>query len=120
MHCDERGNVIAHLQEMEYIYQQLASWNAKISDEDYVDAIIRSLPEPYSDLMSSVLTVRDHMGTPVTPAAVKDAIRGKWGALQMAIASRNREMNEIVQHTDRRGRQPGRGRRGSGGRVGNH
>ena len=36
MYCDEKGNVITHLQEMESIYQQLTSQNVKISDEDYV------------------------------------------------------------------------------------
>ncbi|KAF9646658.1 hypothetical protein BDM02DRAFT_3262142 [Thelephora ganbajun] len=40
MCCNEKDNILMHLQEMESIYQQLASRNAKISDEDYVDTII--------------------------------------------------------------------------------
>jgi hypothetical protein len=27
MYCDDKGNVLTHLQEMESIYQQLTSWN---------------------------------------------------------------------------------------------
>ena len=42
MYCDEKGNILTHFKEMESIYQQLASRNAKISDEDYVDALIQS------------------------------------------------------------------------------
>lgn len=47
MYCNEEDNVVAHLQEMESIYQQLAIQNARVSDEDYVVIIIRSLPRSY-------------------------------------------------------------------------
>lgn len=110
MYCNEKDNILTHLQEMESIYQQLASRNAKISDEDYVDAIIRSLPQSYSNLMTSLLTIYDQMSIQVTPAAIKDAIRKEHEARQTAASSRNRRPNEIALHADTRGRGRGRGR----------
>ena len=87
MTCDERSNVVTHLNDMESIYQQLASQNAKISDEDYVDAIIHSLPQSYSNLMTSLLTIYDEMNITVTPAGIKNAIRKEYEARQTATAS---------------------------------
>ena len=100
MYCDETDDIIRHLQEMESIYQQLASRNAKISNEDYVDAIIRSLPQSYSNLMTLLLTIYGQMKIPVTPAAMKDAIQKEHKAQQMASTSRNRRPNETALHTD--------------------
>jgi hypothetical protein len=119
MYCDDKGNVLTHLQDMESIYQQLASRNAKISDEDYVDAIIRSLPQSYSNLMTSLLTIYSQMNIPVTPATIKDAIRKEHEARQTAALSRNRRPNEVALHAETRGRFPGRSRgRGRGGSRG--
>ena len=87
MYCDEKTNIITHLEEMESIYQQLTSQNAKISDEDYVDAIICSLPQSYSNLMSSLLMIYDQMGAPVTPTVIKNTIRKECEARQMAATS---------------------------------
>ena len=103
MYCDEMDDIIKHLQEMESIYQQLTSRNAKISDEDYVDAIIHSLPQSYSNLMTSLLTIYGQMKIPVTPAAMKDAIRKEHEARQTASTSQNRRPNETTLHTDTRG-----------------
>ena len=120
MHCNEKDNVIAHLQEMEWIYQQLASLNAKISDEDYVDAIIRSLPRSYSNLVTTLLTLCDQMKVSITPADVQGAVRRECGMREVAAISWNRRPNEAVPHIDTkgRGRWHGRGRRGATGRGG--
>jgi hypothetical protein len=126
MYCNEKDDVIAHLQEMESVYQQLASRNTKISDEDYVNAIIQSLPQSYSNLMSFLLMIHDQMNTPVTPAAIKNAIRKEYKARQTAAMSQgrrpNERPNEIALHADMRGRGRGhgRGRGASRGRGGNH
>ena len=108
MYCNEKDSILTHLQDMESIYQQLASRNAKISDKDYVDAIIRSLPQSYSNLMTSLLTIYGQMNIPITPAAIKDAIRKEHEVRQTATSSRNKRPNEIALHVDTRGR--GRGR----------
>jgi hypothetical protein len=119
MYCNEKDDITTHLQEMESIYQQLASRNTKISDKDYVDAIIRSLPMPYSNLMTSLLTIYGQMNIPITPAAIKDTIRKEHEARQTAATSQNIRPNEIALHADTRGsgRRRGRGRgfRGRGG-----
>ena len=126
MYCDEKGNIVTHLQEMESIYQQLASQNTKISDEDYINAIIRSLPQSYSNLMTSLLTICGQMKIPITPAAIKDAIRREHETRQTAATSHNRRPNEIALHADTRGRGRGRergrerGRGGPRGGGGNH
>jgi hypothetical protein len=60
---------MAHVQKMELVYQQLASQNMKISDKDYVNAIIQSLPQSYSNLMSSLLMIHDQMNTPIVRAS---------------------------------------------------
>ena len=109
MTCDKRSNLLTHLDDMESIYQQLASRNAKISDEDYVDAIIHSLPQSYSNLMTSLLTIYDEMNITVTPTGIKNAIRKEYKAQQTATASRNRRANEVALHADTRGRGHGRG-----------
>ena len=44
MVCNKKDNVIAHLEDMESVYRQLTSRSILIPDEDYVDAIICSLP----------------------------------------------------------------------------
>ena len=122
MYCNEKDSIVTHLEEMESIYQQLASRNAKISDEDYVDAIIRSLPHSYSNLMTSLLTIFEQMNTPVTPAAIKNTIRKEHEARQTAASQRSKKPNEIALHADTRGRGRGRGRggfRGRGGERGN-
>ena len=121
MYCTEKDNIITHLQEMETIYQQLASRNAKISDEDYVDAIIHSLPQSYSNLMTSLLTIYSQMKITVTPSAIKDAIRKEYEARQTAATSRNRRPNKIALQAEARSRHPGRGQgrgRGRGGSGG--
>ena len=122
MYCTDRGNVIAHLEDMEEIYQQLASRNAKISDEDYVDAIIRSLPRSYSSLMTPLLTIYSETNRPITPAAIKDAVWRVHEARQRA--TRNNRSNETAPHTDTRGRATrkgrGRGQGGNRGERGNH
>lgn len=117
MYCDEGADVAMHLQEMEWIYQQLASRNAKISDEDYVDAIIRSLPQSYSSLMISFLRIYDQMKIPITPAVILDVVRKEHWARQMVATPRNRRPNEITRHADTIG--CGRGQGGPGGRGGN-
>ena len=109
MYCNKKDSILTHLQEMESIYQQLASRNAKISDEDYVNAIIRSLPQSYSNLMTSLLTICSQMNIPVTPAVIKDAIRKEREVRQMAAGSRNGRSNKIASRVDTRGR--GRGER---------
>ena len=90
MYCNEKDNVLTHLEEMEKIYQQLASRGARISDEDYVDAIIRSLPQSYSNLMTSMLTIYSEMGKPVTPAAIKNVVRKEYDGRQLASAARGK------------------------------
>ena len=107
MYCNKKDSILTHLQEMESIYQQLASRNAKISDEDYVNAIIRSLPQSYSNLMTSLLTICSQMNIPVTPAVIKDAIGKEHEVRQMAAGSRNR----IASRVDTKGRGRGGERR---------
>ena len=57
MVCNEKDNIIAHLEDMESVFQQLASRSILISDKDYVDAIIRSLPQSYSNIVSSTVNI---------------------------------------------------------------
>lgn len=115
--CDEKDNVFAHLQEMEYIYQELASWNARIPEEDYADAIIRSLPQSYSDLMTSLLRTCSQMEVQITPEVIKDTIYREYWTRQMATPPRNGRPSKVTIHADVRAKQPGRrrGRRGSRG-----
>lgn len=80
-----------HLQEMESICQQLTCRNAKISDEDYVGVITGSLPQSYSNLVTSLSTVCCQMNITITPAAIKDTIRKEYEARQRAAASRKGE-----------------------------
>ena len=89
MMCNERDNVVTHLEEMESIYQQLTTRGAKISDKDYIDAIIRSLPHSYQNLMTSLLTIYDEMGRPVTPSSIKGTIRKEYKARQTTTSTRN-------------------------------
>ena len=117
MYCNERGNVITHLNEMESIYQQLASRNAMISDEDYVDTLIRSLPQSYSTLTSSILAINRKMKMAVTPTEIKDVVRKEYEARQTSQAAKNRKPDEVALNADARGRGRGRRRgRGGGGR----
>jgi hypothetical protein len=109
MYCTERDDVMAHLEDMEAIYQQLASRNAKISDEDYVDALIRSLPRSYTNSVTPLLTIYSAMNQPVTPAAIKDAIRTEYEARQKAALARNMS----TPHANANRRASGRG----GGRA---
>lgn len=121
MYCTEQDNILAHLEDMENIYQQLASRNARVSDEDYVSAIIRSLPESYSKPMSSLLMIYRLRKLPTTPETLKDAIRNEYEVRQMA---RNKRSNGVALQADGMGRAPGRGRgRGNhrgGDRAGGH
>ena len=110
--CDERGNVVTHLEEIESICQQLASQNVKISDKDYVNAIMRSLPPSYSDLLTSLIRIHDQCKAPIAPVTIKDPIRMEYGARQAAAVARNRRPNEVTLHTDTRNKQSGRRRRG--------
>ena len=57
MVCNEKDNVIAHLDDMESIFQQLASRSILISDEDYIDVIICSLPQSYSNIISLTVNI---------------------------------------------------------------
>ena len=112
MYCRQGSNVLAHLQEMEFIYHQLAARNAKISDGDYVDAIIRSIPHSYSSHLASLQMIFSQFELPITPAAIKDIIRREHETRQTA-AARNR--NEVALHADTGNGQSGRGRRGPRG-----
>jgi hypothetical protein len=60
--------------------------------------------------MTSLLTIYSQMNIPVTPAAIKDAIRKEHEVRQMAASSWNRRPNKIALHTEMRGRFPGRSR----------
>ena len=115
MVCMEKDNVIAHLEEMESVYQQLASRNVLIPDEDYVDAIIRSLPQSYSTLVSSTVNINRKLKLPTTPAEIKDVARKEYEA-RLSTQSRGgrTRSNEIALHADAKGRGRGRGR-GRGG-----
>ena len=62
MKCGEQDNIQTHLDEMESVYQQLSSRGALILDEDYVDAIIRSMLNSYQNHLSSILMIYDEMG----------------------------------------------------------
>ena len=120
MYCTDGGNIITHLEDMERICQQLASLNAKISDEDYIDTIVRSLSQSYPNL-TCLLRIYGGIARPTAPAAIKDAIRREYEARQTrrAASVRNNRSNGIALHTDTRGRAPGRGRgRGRGGNRG--
>ena len=112
MYCSQESNVLAHLQEMESIYDQLAARNAKISDEDYVDAIIRSLPHSYSSHLASLRMIFSQFNLPITPAGMKDIIGREYEARQTAAA---RKRDEVALHADTRNGQSGRGRRGPRG-----
>jgi hypothetical protein len=72
MVCTEKDNIVTHLEEMESVYQQLASRNVLIPDKDYVDAIIRSLPQSYSTLVSSTVNINRKLKVTTTPAEIKD------------------------------------------------
>ena len=82
MVCNEKDNVITHLEEMESIFQQLASRSILISDEDYVNAIIHSLPQSYSNIVSSTVNINCKMKLPTLPAEIKDVARKEYEARQ--------------------------------------
>lgn len=121
MYCTEQDDIMAHLEDMEKIYQELASRDAKISDEDYIDAILPSLPESYLSPMISLLMAYSSTNLPITPAMIKGAIQREYEARQRAASAHNKRSNEITQH-DARGRAPergqGRGKRRGSSRVG--
>ena len=82
MVCNKKDNVIAHLEDMESVYQQLASRSILIPDEDYVDAIICSLPQSYSNIVSSTVNINCKMKLPTLPAEIKDVARKEYKARQ--------------------------------------
>jgi polyribonucleotide nucleotidyltransferase len=99
MSCGEKDNVVAHLEDMESIYQQLSSRGTKIADEDYIDAIVRSLPRSYQNLVTSLLTIYDEMQREISPNTIKSAIRKEYEARQATGSNRNQKTNEIVRAT---------------------
>lgn len=105
--CGERDNVHTHLNNMESIYQQLSTRGATISDEDYVDAIIRSMPHSYQNLLSSLLTIYDEMGRTITPETIKSKIRTEYDACQTSPLNQQKRQNETALQADTRFR--GRG-----------
>ena len=119
MVCSEKANVCKHLDEMESVYQQLCTRGTKISDEDYADALIHSLPQSYSTIMQSFLTICKKMKTPVIPAEIKDTARNEYDTHQSAINLQGKKPSEIALQADTRPGNRGRGhRRGCGGNRG--
>ena len=93
IYCDKRGDVLTHLQELESIYQRLASQNPKISNG-----------------------IHDQSKVLIAPVTIKDAIRKECGAPQAATVAQNRRPAEVTLHAGTSSRRPGRGRGKRGGR----
>ena len=104
MYCNKKDNILTHLLEMKFIYQQLTSQNTKISDKNYIDVIICLLLQLYSNFITSLLIIYGQMIILVTPAAIKDAIRKEHEVCQTTVISQNRKLNEIALHANTRGR----------------
>ena len=119
MKCGEKDNVLTHLNEMESIYQALSSRGASIPDDDYVDAIIRSVPQSYQNLLTSLLTIYDKMGHTITPAVIKSAIRKEYDAHQSSTSNHWGRNEEIALQADTRPRGRGHGCGRGRGRGGN-
>jgi len=74
MYCSEKSDIKTHLADMEGIYQQLASRNVYITDEEYCDTIMRSLPHSYQTIASNLDTILEYSNVTMTPAILKDHI----------------------------------------------
>jgi len=72
MLCSKKSDLKTHLMEMEMIYQQLASRNVSISNEDYCNMIIHSLPPSYQIIASNLDTVLEYSDAKMTPSILKD------------------------------------------------
>ena len=89
--CGERDDVKAHLMELENIYQQLAARNILISDDEYIETIIRSLPLSYSSLTSTILTLYDTSTIlKLQPTYLKDVILKEYEVRQMKMPKTKR------------------------------
>jgi gag-polypeptide of LTR copia-type len=68
----ENGDIQAHLMKMEGIVQTLASGGVKLPDDEYCDAILRSLPLSYQIAIDTLETTLAVSKISISPAMLKN------------------------------------------------
>jgi gag-polypeptide of LTR copia-type len=63
-------DVHAHFDKLTDLKEQLAAMGATIMDKEYVNVLLGSLPEAYSNAMNSITAAVDISGKLITPSLV--------------------------------------------------
>jgi hypothetical protein len=74
MRCGENDNLHTHFEHLGSLREQLASMGKLISDKDYTDILIASLPSSYKANISSISNSMELGSKPLTASAFKKLI----------------------------------------------
>jgi hypothetical protein len=77
-HCEEDKSVRSHFQYLANLCEQLAGMGRTISNNDYTDTLLASLPASYSGSIQSISTLAHLGGITITPAVVEGLIIDKF------------------------------------------
>jgi gag-polypeptide of LTR copia-type len=76
--CGTDDDICAHFNKLTDLKEQLAAMGASIMDEEYVNILLRSLPEAYCSSMNSIMAAADISDKPITPSLVIQHITDKY------------------------------------------
>jgi hypothetical protein len=76
--CGENNSIRTHFEQMANVCKQLAAMGKVISDEDYTDILLTSLPSSYDQSYTSISHSMHLSGQPLTADALKAMILDKY------------------------------------------
>ena len=76
--CGENENVHEHTDQMQYMFEELAGMGVKISDNEYLAMLMRSMPNTYANFLTPIITLAHTGGNPLTPYALMDYVVSEY------------------------------------------
>jgi gag-polypeptide of LTR copia-type len=76
--CSEYGDLREHLDKAQDLYSRLNDMGVKISESEFMDIILASLPPSYESLMNALTTSLEECGKPLVPDDIMRVLKAQY------------------------------------------
>src|SRR3979490_183300 len=78
MKCLEDDDLREHLDKAQDLYSRLNDMGAKVSEEEFLDILLSSLPPSYESLMNTLMTSLEEVGKPLDPDNIIRILKSQY------------------------------------------
>ena len=76
-----------HLDKAQDLFARLKEMGAKVSNEEFMDIILASLPPSYDVVMNALTTLMEECGNPLKPNNIIRVLKAQFNKRKMHISS---------------------------------